>query len=130
MPRIYLFSAVRNTTKMKTIEEIRRENLNILIGEFPSAASFSEKIGKSPSQVSQWKNSSIDSKSGKPRNIDSETAREIEKALEKEKGWMDHDHSDIGLEQFKKLDPAIRAALMRQSNSDDEQKNNAKRIKK
>lgn len=89
---------------MKTIEAIYRENLARLIAEQGSQAKLSKLTGKSPAQISQWLNASIDSKSGKPRVMSRESARELEQLLGKSEGWMDTDHgtessnvSEIGL---------------------------------
>lgn len=80
---------------MKTISEIRRERLEELISKFSSVRAFADFIEKSPAQVSQWRNASIDSKSGKPRGMGDSIARELEKKFEKSKGWMDSSHSDF-----------------------------------
>lgn len=75
---------------MKTIEEIRQENLIALIEEMGSIQKVASAIEKSHSQVSQWKNRSKDSKTGKPRNLDSDSARMIEAKCGKEVGWLDN----------------------------------------
>ncbi|QMT44253.1 LexA family transcriptional regulator [Neisseria dentiae] len=77
------------TVNMKTIEEIRAERLDLIIKQLGSQSNFAEAIGKSPSQVSQWVNSSLDSKSGKPRSLSSSTARKIEKILKLPNAWFD-----------------------------------------
>lgn len=74
---------------MKTIEETYRERLQILIEEHGTQAQLGKLIDKSPAQISQWINGSPDSKTGKPRSLKSETAREIEKALKLPKAWFD-----------------------------------------
>ena len=74
---------------MKTIEETYRERLKMLINEFRGQAKLSEVINKSPAQISQWLNGSPDSKTGKPRSLKSETAREIEEATGKPRAWFD-----------------------------------------
>lgn len=100
---------------MKTIEEIRRQNLKLLIVKYGGNASMSEKIGKSAAQVSQWSNASRDSLSGRPRSISSDACREIEGVLGLEVGWLDNDHESacgftdaaIGLmNDFMRLDSA------------------------
>lgn len=73
-----------------TIEEIRRRRLAQLIERSGGQARLAEKIGKSPAQISQWMNMSPDSKTGKPRAIQSETARQIEIIWAKPTGWMDN----------------------------------------
>jgi len=75
---------------MKTIEEIYRERLAILIAEAgKSQAKLARALDKQPAQISQWLNASPDSKTGKPRVMSREIAREIEKKLGKPVGWMD-----------------------------------------
>lgn len=78
---------------MKTIEVIYRDNLALLIEAHGSQANLSKVIGKAPAQISQWLNASNDSKTGKPRSMRRETAREIERLAGKPPGWMDTDHS-------------------------------------
>jgi hypothetical protein len=106
---------------MKTIDEIRRDNIAILVEEHGGVKSLAVKLEKSEAQVSQWLNGSKDSKTGKQRGMNSDTSRSIEGKAGKERGWMDHDHSDTGLEQFKHLPTEVRAWLMRQGNQTDEQ---------
>ena len=92
-PLIAFFSTTLFNGDMMTIDEIRRQNLESLLGEFGSVAAFAEKIGlNGASQVSQWRHSSPDSKTGKPRAISTATARQIEKACDKPIGWMDNVH--------------------------------------
>jgi hypothetical protein len=78
---------------MKTIEEIRRQNLAEIAKELGSIQAVADAIGKSHSQVSQWKNGSIDKKSQRPRTMDSESARLIELKCGKDVGWMDNIHA-------------------------------------
>jgi hypothetical protein len=79
---------------MKTIEEIRHVRLLQLLEspEYPSAGALAKAIGKSPAQVSQWKNRSRRSDGG-VANIDSESARNIERSTGKPRGWMDNEVS-------------------------------------
>lgn len=83
--------------EMKTIEEIRRERLEMLIVEMSDpetgrggVAALAGLISKSPAQVSQWRNASEDSSTGRPRTLNSDTARMIEERCNKERGWMDN----------------------------------------
>lgn len=86
---------------MKTIEEIRLENLSQLRGQFPSERQFAIKLNKSPNQVNQWFGK------GTARAIQSESAREVEQIMGKPVGWLDNDHS-----QAERLDASIiRAAI-------------------
>ncbi|MBY0498297.1 MAG: hypothetical protein K2P74_01610 [Nitrosomonas sp.] len=87
------FSVMLFNLFMDTIEETRLKRLHILKDELRNEcktdAAFAEKIGKSESQLSQWIKRSPDSKTGKPRNISSQIAREIEILCKKPRGWMD-----------------------------------------
>ncbi len=74
---------------MKTIEETYRERLQMLIEEHGSQTELGKLIDKSPAQISQWINASPDSKTGKPRSLKSDTARDIEKALNLPNAWFD-----------------------------------------
>lgn len=74
---------------LTTIEEIYRSRLKLLIKRFGKQAELAKAIGKSPSQISQWVNASPDSKTGKPRCMERQTAREIERMLQLPDGWMD-----------------------------------------
>lgn len=58
---------------------------------------LADKVGKSPSQISQWKNASPDSKTRKPRQISSEIARALEDATGLARGWMDQPHDGVVL---------------------------------
>lgn len=74
---------------MTTINEIRRARLQELIDEVGGPKRLSDLIDRAPSQISQWLNASPDSKSGKPRQISSQSARYIEERCRKPVGWMD-----------------------------------------
>lgn len=74
---------------MDTIEETRRKRLLLLIEEFGSAAKLADVIQVSQTQISHWKNRTPDYKTGKPRAMDSITARNAEVLTKKPVGWMD-----------------------------------------
>lgn len=74
---------------MSTVEENRRQRLILLEKEYGTQVALAEKIGKSPAQISQWKNASKYSGSEKRRVMDRSTARHIEKMTGKPDGWMD-----------------------------------------
>lgn len=74
---------------MKTVEEIRRDNLRLLVQECGTVTELSKRLRKSAPQVSQWLNASIDAKSGKRRQMSAGIAREIEATLHKPYLWMD-----------------------------------------
>lgn len=82
---------------MKTIEETYREKLKILASEFGGQNELSKVIGKSAAQISQWINASPDSKTGKPRSLKSETAREIERLTGKPHAWFDQPSETLPL---------------------------------
>jgi hypothetical protein len=104
---------------MKTIEEIRIENLKILIKDFGGEGVIAEKIEKAPAQISQWKNASPDSKTGKPRGMSPEACRLIEEKCSKEIGWMDNQHlspettdEDELLNSYRAANPKSKIAIM------------------
>lgn len=75
---------------MKTIAEIRLENLELLVEEFETADAVAERCGTSAVYLSQIRNQAKDSKTGKPRQIGDPLARKLETGCDKEIGWMDH----------------------------------------
>ena len=77
---------------MATNDEIRRQNLALLIAEHGTAASLAAVLERTPAQISQWLNQSKDSKTGKPRGMRPDSARYIEKRCGKDRGWMDEPH--------------------------------------
>lgn len=81
---------------MKTIKETYRERLLLLSKQCGGHVELSKKINKSPAQISQWINGSADSKTGKARSMKSETAREIEFALNLPHGWFDQPIESLG----------------------------------
>jgi DNA-binding transcriptional ArsR family regulator len=93
--RIPIFSQTLFNTRMKTIDEIRRERLAMLRDECGGAGKLAERIEKSPSQVSQWLNASENSGTGKPRGISDDICRRLEETFEKPRGWMDADPDRI-----------------------------------
>ena len=82
---------------MKTIEETYRERLNMLADKYGGQIGLSKLIDKSSAQISQWINGSPDSKTGKPRSMKSDTAREIEQSLGLPKAWFDQPIRDVEL---------------------------------
>lgn len=79
-----------------TVDDIRRENLIALISEARTAAALGARSGLNPSLISQWKTGAPDSKTGKPRQLSSESCRRLETAMKKPTGWMDQQHSHAG----------------------------------
>lgn len=78
---------------METVNEIRLRNLATLMAPFERDVAFADFVGVSAAQLSQWRNSSPHSATGKPRVMSWESARHIETKCGKERGWMDHDHT-------------------------------------
>ncbi len=75
---------------MKTIAEIRLENLRLLIGEFGTQDKVAELADTSPVYLSQILNNAVDSKTGRVRQIGDPLARKLEEGCSKEIGWMDN----------------------------------------
>jgi len=95
---------------MKTIDETRRINLQTLIAEFGGVGALAERVGhKNNTQISQWRNASVDQKTGKPRVISSESARLLESVCNKPLGWMDNLH---GLPNTQPAPPLSRVPLI------------------
>lgn len=87
-----------------TSDEINRENLEILIYEAAlpfhgkgGVQRLADKLDASRAQVSQWRNASVDHKSGKRRSMSAETCRRLEDACGKERGWMDVRHPELAM---------------------------------
>jgi hypothetical protein len=91
---MYMISRMLKNARMKTIDEIYRDNLRLLAAEHNSVVAVADLIGCSSSQYSQWMNGSENSGTGKPRGMRVSTARRIEKACGKPAGWMDKVHDD------------------------------------
>lgn len=78
---------------MKTIAEIRLENLETLIAEKGTQEKVAELGGTSSVYLSQIKNQSADAKTGKLRQMGDDMARKLEAGCGKVRGWMDNVHS-------------------------------------
>lgn len=78
---------------MKTIAEIRLENLSLLIDEQGTQDKVSDLSGVSPVYLSQLKNETRDIKTGRPRQMGDRTARKLETGCAKPIGWMDKEHA-------------------------------------
>lgn len=81
------------TTGMLPVDDIRLANLAALIQRRGGQRQLAELLDKAPAQISQWMTKAPNSKTGKPRVMRSDTAREIEERLGLPRGWMDQDHS-------------------------------------
>lgn len=79
---------------MKTVEEVRRIRLKMLISEVGgTVADLNRATGKidRDSTYSQILNQSLGSKTGKPKQMGSPMARSLEENRNKPVGWMDTD---------------------------------------
>jgi hypothetical protein len=97
--------------RMKTIEEIRHTNLLALIVNAGSTQSVASAAKKAHSQISQIATRQPHSKTGKPRNIGSRMARELEVAMHKPVGWMDQPHLTDDEALQAKVDRMVEASL-------------------
>lgn len=79
---------------MKTIDEIRRDNLLIAIKRMRTASALADAADVSSAYLSQIKTRAKESSTGKPKGMGDDVARKIEAALGEREGWMDQDHSD------------------------------------
>lgn len=79
---------------MKTIDEIRLNNLLIAIERCGTIAALANSAEVSAAYLSQIKNKTLESSTGKPKGMGNGVARKIERALGESEGWMDADHSE------------------------------------
>ncbi len=80
---------------VRTIQDVRRDNLLKLLEKYRSIADFNEAIGKARINptISMIKNESgIDN--GRPRRMGKQLAQEIEEKLNLPAGWMDEEHDE------------------------------------
>lgn len=85
-------SSLLSNSDVQTIEDIRRANLVTLVARSGSQRNLAERLDIAASQISNWINQAPDSKTGKPRTMNSASARRIEEALGLDEGWMDKPH--------------------------------------
>lgn len=94
---------------MKTVSQIRRENLLLLLEEHGSLANLNERLGlpRTDATLSQIKNQSTTSR-GKPKMMGDTIARRIEGALDLPQGWMDNDQTPKSSRQLR-IEHALKA---------------------
>lgn len=79
-----------------TNDEIRHANLLLLIERVGGMRQLADRLGhSSTSTLSQMKNRSPDSKTGKPKGVGVALARKLEKAMSLDAGWMDIPHESV-----------------------------------
>ena len=74
-------------------EQVRLNNLEILIAETGSAAKVAQLAGTSESYLSQVRRK-MPTQKGTPRGLGDELAARLEQGLGKPQGWMDEPHED------------------------------------
>lgn len=83
---------------MARVTDIRHAKLLLLIAQHGTIQKLADALGKSHSQISQLRNQSAHSTTGRVRVIGDDLAREIEAKLRLGDGWMDtpeiHPHND------------------------------------
>lgn len=79
--------------RMKTCEEIQYENLLALIEEAGGESALAKRYKSTPAYIKQLARRYKDSKSDTPKGFGPVTARKLEACMEKERGWMDHEHA-------------------------------------
>jgi len=75
-------------------EQVRLNNLEILIAEAGSATKVAQLAGTSESYLSQVRRKML-TQSGTPRGLGNELAAKLEKGLGKPEGWMDEPHEVV-----------------------------------
>lgn len=90
-------SVLLSNQGVKTIHEIRRDNLLEAIRLAGTQVALAERSGLSSAYMSQVARGLKDSKTGRPRTVGDDAARAIEKALDLPTGWMDNDRERIAL---------------------------------
>ena len=73
----------------RTIDEIHRERLKMLIEQYGSQVKLAKAIGRHKALVSQWLVGAKRADTGKVRKMGTETARDIEEKLGLPYGWFD-----------------------------------------
>lgn len=76
---------------MKTAQEIRLGNFDLLLKEAGSQAELARRSGLKQPYINQLKQRAP--QNGKPRAIGDDAARKLEEGMDKPIGWMDRDHS-------------------------------------
>lgn len=99
---------------MSTTAEIRLGNLKTLIEEFGTQEDVAERAGTSQVYLSQLRNKSLDSKTGRPREIGARLARKLESGCNKPIGWMDVVHG-VDEQTHRIAEPAVVYEIAKQA---------------
>jgi hypothetical protein len=99
---------------MKCIGEIRRQRLRALLDEKGlSLADLSEKLGRTrrDATLSQLLSAAPNTRTGRPREMGSDQARDIERVMGLPEGWMDrdpaYDEALAELSQLRAAEPMV-----------------------
>jgi len=76
-------------------EQIRIQNLELLVTEAGSAAKLARIVGTNSSYLSQVRNQ-MPTRKGTPRGVGDDLAEKLELGMGKPAGWMDEPHEDHG----------------------------------
>lgn len=74
-------------------EQVRLQNLKLLIAEAGSAAKLARLVGTNSSYISQVRHQ-MPTKKGTPRGLGDDLAEKLERGMAKPEGWMDEAHED------------------------------------
>lgn len=94
---------------MKSNNEVRKDNLNLLIEQYGTIAKLNEVLGRkrTDATLSQIRQGLISTTTKRPRVMGDKLARQIEEKLRLGHGWMDNDHSGIATNEEKEKSDAI-----------------------
>lgn len=96
---------------MKTVGEVRLENLEALVREFGTLDAVATRADSTSVYLSQLRNGTLDQKTGKARQMGNAMARRLEEACGKPSGWMDAPHSpENGQLRSPQNDPGARGS--------------------
>lgn len=87
------FKRLACNVSMKTVGQIRRENLERLVLELGTLEKVAEAGGSSSVYMSQIRKQTLDKSTQRPREMGSAMARRLEAGCGKPAGWMDLDQS-------------------------------------
>lgn len=101
------FAKIGHHPNMRNINEIRKNNLRLLIKEKGSIELLAHDCETSPSYISQIL-TGVPSRTGKPRNVGDKLASKLEVGCQKPHSWLDMPHTEDGQDD---LNYAVRTKL-------------------